>query len=747
MNHATFAASTGVLALVVAAAACSSAPLAPSTASDGGADATHDARHDATHDGAHDSAADAKDASVRPDGGDSAGPTTVVFDLAADTTKPASFYSFPFPSDLRLNAAGGPDYSGFPLLKGSTLLQGMIPVASGRKGFSTLAVAYFQFTAPMGTLDPTAILPGDKTSTILLVDVDPTSPDRGTFFPTVAWTPPEDPYTAANVVTVAARPGFVLFPKRTYAFVIRREQNDGSGKELGVDPTLATLEAAKTPTGSQGSAAAALYAPLFETLSTAGVASSDVAAATVFTTGDVVADTAAMSTGLVAKYPVTITNLTVTHASPDAGGSPDAGSTYPRICELQGTVTMPQFQVGTAPFATSGGTFQIGADGLPVKQGDVAIPMAISLPTLAAGGAMPAAGFPLVLYFHGSGGVSTEFVDRGPVLVPDGGETPGQGPAYVLAPFGFAMAGAALPENPERVPDAGETEYLQVTNLASLLGNFRQGVIEQRMLLAALAEVTIDPAIVAAGCPGVSVGSGTSFHFDPASFFSQGQSMGGMYTNLITAVEPSFRAAVPTGAGGFWTYFIFQSAFVPDANGLLELALGVNHEQLTFMHPAFSMIETGWEAVDPIVSVPRLSRNPLPGTKPRAIYEPVGQNDSYFSNDVYNAIALAYGHREVGSIIWPEMQTALTEEGLNGIVPYPTSNDVHAINDGGTYTGVVVQYDADSITGNGHYVYAQLDAVKYQYGCFLSSALKSGVAVVPAPAALGTPCPGVDGGM
>jgi hypothetical protein len=736
------AARASVLAFALAAAACSSAPVAPGGPADGGTDATRDSAHDATHD-----ARDASDAHAKADGADAAGPTMVVFDLAADTTQPANFYSFPFPSDLRLNAAGAPDYSGFPLIKENNLLQGMIPLASGRKGFSTLAVAYFQFTAPMAPLDPTAVIPGDKSQTILLLDVDPASPDRGTFFPTVAATAPEDPYTAANVITVAARPGFVLFPKRKYAFVVRKEQKDASGHELAVNPTLAQLEGGMVPSTSNGTAAAALYAPLFETLETAGVSRFDVAAATVFTTGDVVADTAAMSTALVAKYPVTISNLTV-QASSDAGVvDPDGGSTYPRICELQGTITLPQFQVGTPPFASSGGTFVIGSDGLPVKQGDAVIPMAISLPTVAAGGAMPAAGFPLVLYFHGSGGVSTEFVDRGPILTPDGGETPGQGPAYVLAPFGFAMAGAALPENPQRVADAGETEYLQVANLASLLGNFRQGVIEQRMFLAALSTLTLDPSVVAAGCPGVSVGTGTAYHFDPASFFSQGQSMGGMYTNLITAVEPSFRAAVPTGAGGFWTYFIFQTAFVPNANGLLEVALGVHGEQLNFMHPAFSMIETGWEAVDPIVSVPRLSRNPLPGTTPRAIYEPVGQNDSYFSNDDYNAVALAYGHREVGSVIWPEMQTALTEEGLGGIVPYPTSNDVHAVNDGGAYTGIVVQYDADSITGNGHYIYAQLDAVKYQYGCFLSSVLRTGVGVVPAPAPLGTPCPGVDGGM
>jgi hypothetical protein len=52
-----------------------------------------------------------------------------------------------------------------------------------------------------------------------------------------------------------------------------------------------------------------------------------------------------------------------------------------------------------------------------------------------------------------------------------------------------------------------------------------------------------------------------------------------------------------------------------------------------------------------------------------------------------------------------------------------------------------VQYPDDPITMDGHYIFAQLDQVKYQYGCFLSSMLKTGVATVPAPAALGAPCP------
>jgi hypothetical protein len=667
-----------------------------------------------------------------PPAADAAAPTTVVFDLTADTTQQQSYYSFPQPSDLRLNAAGAPDYSGFPRIPLITVLDSQVQLASARTGFPCVPVAYFQFTAPMPTLDADTVIPADKSSPILLVDVDPSSPERGTLIPTVATVAPTDGYIVPNVLAVAPRPGFVLAPKRMFAFVVRRELNDGSGQPLGVDPTLALLAGGQTPPVARGAAAATLYAPLFATLQQPSLAidPGDVAAATVFTTGDVVADTASLAAKVVAKYQAPITGLAV-------ATTPQSGD-YDRFCEVVGTITLPQFQEGSAPFAATGGLFQTGSDGLPALQSMLKVPMAISLPKTKP---MPAAGFPLVLYFHGSGGVSTEFVDRGPILTPNGPETPGQGPAYVLAPFGFAMAGSALPDNPERVPGAAETEYLQLGNLPSLLGTFTQGVVEQRLFLAALSKLTIPPSVVA-GCTGLTLPAGqTAFHFDPTAEFGQGQSMGGMYTNLISAVEPSIRAVVPTGAGGFWTYFILKSSLVQNAVANLALLLGLPvTDPLTFMHPALSMIETGWEAVDPMVSMPRVAKNPLPGSPARPIYEPVGTNDSYFPEVDYDAMSLAYGQKQTGTIQWQTMQDALTLEGLGGLMPYPVSQDLTSAN-GKTYTGVVIQYQADPITMNGHYVYAQLDQVKYQYGCFLSTMLATGKATVPAPAPLGTPCP------
>jgi len=72
---------------------------------------------------------------------------------------------------------------------------------------------------------------------------------------------------------------------------------------------------------------------------------------------------------------------------------------------------------------------------------------------------------------------------------------------------------------------------------------------------------------------------------------------------------------------------------------------------------------------------------------------------------------------------------------------FPIAQDLTS-DDGRKTTGAVVQYAGDG-SANNHYIFQQLDQVKYQYGCFFATYLKNGTATIPAPAALGTPCPGM----
>ncbi|MFN7135828.1 MAG: hypothetical protein ACK4N5_27415, partial [Myxococcales bacterium] len=262
---------------------------------------------------------------------------------------------------------------------------------------------------------------------------------------------------------------------------------------------------------------------------------------------------------------------------------------------------------------------------------------------------------------------------------------------------------------------------------------FRQGVIEQRLFLEALGRLELGPEVLA-GCTGPSLPPGqTKFRFDVKKVVAQGQSMGGMYTNMIGAVEPQIRAVVPTGAGGFWSYFILETQLIGDSNELLRLLLGVEHK-LTFLHPALSLLQTTFEPAEPLVYMPRLARRPLAGHPARPIYEPVGKDDSYFPTRVFDAVALAYGHPQAGEVVWDSMQQVLALDGLDGVLPYPVKSNRPG------YTAAVVQFLGDGVY-DPHAIYSQLDAVKYQYGCFLSTFLETGTAVIPAPAPLGTACP------
>ena len=243
-------------------------------------------------------------------------------------TGPGSFFDLPYPSDLRRTADGAPDLTGYPN-PSNKLTTGLLATAAQRKGFPVVPVGYFKFTGQPALQDPEKTIPAAITSPVWLVDVNPASPERGRLLPTVAETAIADDYVPDFLLAVAARPGFVLVPGRKYAFVVLTSLGDDQGR-----PLLAM------DLGFAGNAAErALYAPLLEVLAQKGVATSQIAAATVFTTGDVVADLVDLSTQVVARYHVTIDGLHV---------DPDDGAVHDGFCELIGTVTLPAVPAGHA---------------------------------------------------------------------------------------------------------------------------------------------------------------------------------------------------------------------------------------------------------------------------------------------------------------------------------------------------------------------------------------------------------------
>jgi len=650
--------------------------------------------------------------------GSSGSRAVFAIDSAHDT--PETFWDHPFPSDSRLTAEGAPDMTGFFTNGAGSLGTQIVESVVYRTGWAQMPVGYFRFTRPLAERIETDTVAALPTSPFLLVDVDAASTERGKLFPVVAKTLEVDVFAPEHLLAVSAKPGIILRAQTTYAIVVLASANDARGKSLRPARAIETLAAGETPSGTNGAAMAALYAPLWTTLDTIGVPRGDVVHATVFTTGNVVAELAAMTDGLLAQHSATIANPVI---------DPIDG-VHPEFCEVKIDLTLPQFVTGTEPWNT-GGRFVLDSAGLPVKQSDRTMTAVLTIPRAP----MPANGFPLLLYFHGSGGVHDQVVDasRSPAAGVDG--PPGEGPAMFYARQGIAAAGAPLPVSPDRVPGATEIAYINFSNLGNFTFLFRQGVIEQRMFTSALLDYHMPPAVLSS-CSGVT--TPTDIFFDADNFYAGGQSQGGMYTNLFGAVDPRPKAFVPTGAGGLWALMILTGGNFTSVVEILGPTLGTSKD-LTFLHPGLHALELAWETAEPLVFAPHLARRPLPGYPARPIYEPVGMNDGYFETPIYDAIALAYGHEQAGDAVWSSLQSSLALEGFDGIVAYPVTNNVLSEN-GESYTGVVVQYEGDGIV-DPHAIYRQRDEVIHQYSCFLRSMIDTGVGVVPAPAALGTTCP------
>jgi hypothetical protein len=636
----------------------------------------------------------------------------------ADDGSLTDWWAIPWPSDLRRDASGRIALGEWPNPNRLGLVRDLASIAADRDGYAMMPVAWFTFGEAPAPGDEATPIPAESGGTVELVVVDPRSPHRGEREPVVARVLERDIYTPDHVLAVAPVPGIVLRPRTTYAFVVRRSWGNASGAPLASSSVLNGLLAADAPVPPGTPAATwqrarGLYAPLRTLLAEESRPADEIAAATVFTTSDVVDDLRRISESVRASFDVEVTNL-----RPDAVDGDHA--TY---CELHGTAVVPEFQTGTPPF-NAGGLFAFDDAGTPIQQRQTEIPVVITVPKLP----MPEAGYPVTLYFHGSGGLSTQAVDRGP------DNTTGEGVALTLGSHGFATFGSALPVNPERIPGASDIAYINFANLKSFRDTFRQGVIEQRLLLDWLLRANLSIGSLE-GCTGFAWPEG-GVRFDAANVMATGQSMGGMYTNMFAPVEPRVRAVAPTGAGGYWSWFILQTQLIPGAANTLRGLL--RSGPLSFLHPAMHLLELAWEPSEPMVYAARIARRPLEGATARSIYEPVGAADSYFPTPIFDAMALALGTVQAGTEVWPGTQRSLGLDDRAGLLTYPVSGN-RALN-GQPYTAAVVQWANDGVH-DGHSISAWIPEVRYQLACFLASATGGRVPAVPAPAPFGSSCP------
>jgi hypothetical protein len=596
----------------------------------------------------------------------------VVFDPDADTTDPASFYDRPFPADDRMHD-GAIDLRGFPRPDGHVRSAQLIEAWKGAVGWPVVPNVYVQFEGAVRRTHPDdGVAEGAH-----FLDLE-----TGERIPAVAHALPPDDYVPPGLLGLAPYPGFVLRPDTPHAAVVLRSFGDAGGTELGSPAEL--REALRAEDG--------LLAPLAPWLDDPDA----VAAATVFTTRDAVAETAALVDEVRAGWQPEVLDLQLEEA-------------HDAYCELRGTITLPQFQRGEPPFDADG----LFADGPLTELRTDVVPVTVAVPRQAA----PTGGFPVAYYAHGTSGSSREVVDRGPVTEPDGERAEGEGPALVLAERGFVAVGMAQLLVEERLGEAISRPYLNLSNLAAYRDTWRQGILDVSLLLEALTRLTIDAAALEA----CAVGADPVELRDDAVFLL-GQSAGAHLVTEVGAIEPRARALAPTGAGGYWPLLMAGGSRVGGPPEVAAVLLGTQ-EEISILHPGFALLEGAWEPADPLVYAPRLSVRPLRG-EPRDLFLPFGLDDGYFPEPIFDAMAVAYGLDRAGEALWTSMDDSLGLAGRELDLPYPVAGNRD-------WTGVAVQWDGLGLIDT-HGVFMQQPGLRHQWGCFLRTAA-DGEATVVAP--------------
>lgn len=618
-----------------------------------------------------------------------------VGDLAAGT-----FFDHPFPSDVRRDAAGKVVVAGWPTGPSALLELYVDFIDRQLDGFSPVAAGFLRFSGPLdaATLpaDPAASL--QPASAVQLVDIDPTSPEHGQRRPIlVQFRAAEGVYVPSDLLQWVPAVGFPLRPHTRYALVVTRAASGAQGGLVGPSPDLVA-------------ALAGDLADVALELDAAGVTRDDVVHLAAFTTTDPTEEMVRAAAALP-------TQIEAPTAKPDAWQI--VGDDDPDFVELQGVYgPSPNYQAGSIPFAElgDGGGFVVDAAGVPQVQSTFDLRFSLTVPRPEAC-PVPAGGYPLAMYAHGTGGDFRSYrLD---------------GTARALAKVCVASMGVDQIFHGTRDGSDGSTELLffNFGNPEAARTNIRQSAIDELQRERLITEGGL--AVPAALSP-----TGAAIGFDPAQLSFFGHSQGALNGPVYLATSAASRGGVLSGASSIITITLLEKTEPkPSVAALVKgvfLALRPEEEgEVDLFHPALALAQTIEDVVDPI-HYARLITREAP-SRPKSVLltegiDATGVGDSYAPPRGCEALAMAIGVPLQEPVVrfppdaaWGGLETVVVPaEGLSGNLA------------DGAASGVLAQW-APPADSDGHFVVFDVPAAQAQAAGFVRSLGLEPAGRVPAP--------------
>ncbi|MBX3131362.1 MAG: hypothetical protein KF718_31885 [Polyangiaceae bacterium] len=627
-----------------------------------------------------------------------------------------TFFDHPWPSDWRREADGTVRFAGWPNPRQLGMLVNYADSMAGvLHGFSPAAAGFLRFTA---ALDPKSLPASSAASTsskssVQLIDVDPASPTRGARHPIdVSFRPIPGVYIREHTLSFMPALGHPLRPSTRYALVVTRDAATPGGGEVRPSRELSAVLGLRSGSVVE-SAVRDAWAPALEELAAAGVGPKRIAHLAVFTTNSPATETEELRDFIVAEYP-----------APDV--EPDTWVAVERVGQIYDLYEgrygpSPDFQQGSIPFAQygDGGTLAFDDAGTPVVQREFSLRFALAVPSESSC-PMPAAGYPIVLYAHGTGGDYRSMLGN-------------NREARALALECVATMGIDQIFHGDRPGASGGTPdllFFNVQNPLAARANGPQSALDvvQQARLFTETQLRVPAAIAF---------DGAELRFDPDRVGFFGHSQGGINGPLYLAVDDSSRGGVLSASGSLISIALLEKTKPFDIQNLVRaifLALGSEeYEELGLMHPAISLAQTIVDPTDPVHYVHRIVRAPRPGFSAKSVLmtegvNPDGTGDSYTPPRSIAAQAFAMGLPLQQPVIFPHDELGWGELSPLEIPAAGLSGNLA----GGAASGVLAQWPA-SQASDGHFVIYGIPAAMKQASGFVRHLMDEPAGRVPPP--------------